>query len=140
MTTSASIQISNPTASTLFYQVIDGYPSFVLNHLAAWLNSPAAIESDSEQAFLQGYGASVAIEVDVDPLDNGEDADWVYLIDQTNKTLTIQHRQDTGDQSPVNPLEELEVILEPYKPDVQSSIGRAMVAISQAGYTLTVPS
>ncbi|MGE8063751.1 hypothetical protein [Pseudomonas sp. NPDC089569] len=142
MTTTASIQISNQTASVLFYQVGDGYPSFALNHLAAWLGNPASTTDDIGTEFLQSYGLAVgflgaAVQLDDDPLDNGEDADWVYLIDLSSRTVTLQHRQYTGDQSPVHPLKELDFILDRYKAEVHCSIVRAIRNIESAGFTLT---
>ncbi|MGF6281913.1 hypothetical protein ABH908_000054 [Pseudomonas frederiksbergensis] len=142
MTTTASIQITAQTASALFYQECDGYPSFTLNHLAAWLGTPANISGDISTGFLQTYGAAVgllgaAVQVDADPLDNGEDADWVYLIDLSARTVTVQHREYTGDQSAVHPLKELGFILDAYKAEVHCAISRAIHNIETAGFTLT---
>jgi hypothetical protein len=142
MTTTASIQITSQTASVLFYQECDGYPSFALNHLAVWLGTPANTSGDLNAGFLQTYGAAVgllgaAVQVDDDPLDNGEDADWVYLIDLSSRTVTVQHRQYTGDQSPVHPSKELDVILDAYKSEVHCAISRAIHIIEAAGFTLT---
>lgn len=142
MTTTASIQITSPTASTLFYQECDGYPSYTLNHLAEWLGAPLNWSGDIRTGFLLTYAADVgvlgaAVHLDDDPLDNGEDADWVYLIDLTNRTLTIHHQQYTGDRSPVHPHKELDVILEAYKAEVYCAIGRAIQNIEEAGFTLT---
>jgi hypothetical protein len=142
MTTTASIQITSQTASALFYQECDGYPSFALNHLAVWLGTPANTSGDISTGFLQSYGAAVghlgaAVQLDDDPLDNGEDADWVYLIDLSTRTVTVQHRQYTGDQSPVHPHKELDVILDAYKAEVHCAISRAIRNIEAAGFTLT---
>lgn len=145
MSTTASIQITGRNGTVLFYQECDGYPSFVLNHLPGWLGRVPSPSDNLAEDFLKSYGAlignrGVTIDIDEDPLDNGEDADWVYLIDQDTKNLTVQRRQYTGDQSPVDPLCELDVILDSYKSDVRCSIGRAVIAISDAGYTITPPS
>lgn len=142
MTTNASIQITNQTSSVLFYQENDGYPSFALNHLAVWLSTPTNTSGDISTGFLQSYGVAVgflgaAVQVDDDPLDNGDDADWVYLIDLLTRTVTVQHRQHTGDQSPVHPNKELDVILDAYKAEVHCAIGRAIHIIEAAGFTLT---
>ncbi|MDF9779046.1 hypothetical protein [Pseudomonas baetica] len=142
MTTTASIQITSQTTSVLFYQECDGYPSFALNHLGVWLGTPANTSGDLNTGFLQTYGAAVghlgaAVQVDNDPLDTGEDADWVYLIDLSSRTVTVQHREYTGDQSPVHPLKELDVILDAYKAEVHCSICRAIHNIEAAGFTLT---
>lgn len=145
MSTTASIQIAGRDGTVLFYQECDGYPSFVLNHLPGWMGQLPSTSDNLAEDFLNSYGAligsrGVAIDLDEDPLDNGEDADWVYLIDQGTKSLTVQRRQYTGDQSPVDPLCELEVILDSYKSDVRCSIVRAVIAINDAGYTITPPS
>lgn len=143
MTTNASIHITGQTASALFYQECDGYPSFTLNHLAGWLGTTADTSSgDICTGFLQSYGVGVgflgaAVQVDYDPLDNGDDADWVYLIDLSKRTVTVQHRQHTGDQSPVHPHKEMDVILDAYKAEVHCAISRAIRNIEAAGFTLT---
>lgn len=142
MTTTASIQITSDTESALFYQECDGYPSFAMNHLAVWLGTPGNISGDISTGFLQSYGAAVgflgaAVQLDNDPLDNGEDADWVYLIDLSARTLTVQHRQYSGDHSPVHPSKELDVILDAYKSEVHCAISRAIRNIEAAGFTLT---
>lgn len=141
MSTTASIQITGGTGSVLFFQESDGYPSFVLNHLPNWLHNAHSAPGVCVGDFMQAYGAvvggrGVTVDIDEEPLDNGEDADWVYLIDLSRKILTVQRRQYTGDQNPVDPLCELEVILDAYKAEVRCSIGRAVGAINDAGFTI----